>query len=1052
MSSTQPRAAKVEDRDTPAPSKRQTWQEFHKDFESFKRAVDKAIERDPVGTLFGRRLRSPDTPNNSAWTSWSWIFDPKEIKEEPKPEHEPERLRRNPTRSEAEKVASVPKQPVDAPTVAQQPGPSLLHSSSSGKTATSLKSSHLGHSQVYPVPESTEYVYDPISGRKVPQTVAYAPSSSTLKQDPAQVTMVSQRSKTAPTMAQTSSTSLQPSIQAKRGSTSEDRATQQQKPTTMQSFIQSMFGEHGVDIPVKTYKPHKVYGYTGEVKAASPANKALESIESARKQAYRELRLRTMGNNIDATNFNCEPWNNKMPEAPKVEDVPEPDVERVRTSPAPPEDAPLFAGTTYASRSDELATTKSNWLAKEGFGASKGSTMPSLENEKAQAAHREPVTRMESALDRTKASGVDVPIKKFGSKLQPAMDRIVPPPKPDSMPTKTIPLQVPTALRDLPAEDNKEDVDLLRASDVRAAARATRVTKQEVEDKKRHDRDTLEKDFEARQQAKDDSFVVGAKSATSTSRPSNMEKILKHINQYPEGIVAKTMKNIGITAQGESTSTPALQKTASMTNATIKAPDAEARQLERLASDLNNIYKQSIPPEELKTRLRLTQTRSENDVKPKFSEPTVKPGVVRDLTVERYTKEFEPKIADIVDKAKSVKRELHDVRLGLGDVVNERAITAPANRDVIADEVKPAVSDACNTEVKPQQQPTAKGLAPKPVTASNGLDSAFVLLMYNRSIGDVEVTPLNNLMGQASANELDTSPMAAIGSLNHPTTFVKHFAELDKNGYELTSGGGDMLIFRKRQAKASKEPQTASPPLASTSELRNKIAAAEAAAQPTSNSKKAANVLDDLPITVPARGPAAPIAPDSSRSPRTPAYPTISNSTVAGIPPSSISKPASSATTSSKLEAQSAQPARTRRSQPKVNRQEQVFSGQVRLPPQTTALPDPEHFQKQNPAFNPSAYSYASSQHEQPFTSSSSTAQPGPGLFARLRRGIRRVVLTAIALGAGAYGIGVITEGISAKAQIAGSSAGGPMKRVVFEDTGRKERQRSGIFSTESSR
>lgn len=64
---------------------------------------------------------------------------------------------------------------------------------------------------------------------------------------------------------------------------------------------------------------------------------------------------------------------------------------------------------------------------------------------------------------------------------------------------------------------------------------------------------------------------------------------------------------------------------------------------------------------------------------------------------------------------------------------------------------------------------------------------------------------------------------------------------------------------------------------------------------------------------------------------------------------------------------------------------------------------------------------------------------------------IRRTILTGLAFGAGAYGIGVVAEALSAKAQIAQGEAGGPMRRLVLEEKG-KDRQRAGIYSTESSR
>ncbi|KAK5939627.1 hypothetical protein PMZ80_008006 [Knufia obscura] len=1058
MSSTRPQSAKVEERDTNDRRKRQAWQGFHKDFESFKRAVDEAIERDPVGTLFGRRLRSPNTSNNSAWTSWSWIFDPKEIKEDPKPDSA--NAKEDSTQTKPKKAAPAQEKPAEPNSDSQQPRPSVVHSFSPGKTATSMMSSHTALSQS-PGSADPEYVYDPISGRKVPQNTLDAVTQPvSASQTPAPAQTPSQRTVPPTSTAQVTSTPSQP--QARRTPAPETKPLPQLKPAVQRSFVETMFGEHGVDLPVKTYKPPKVYGYTGEPKPAAE-KKPKERSESTRKREYDLLRLRTIGNNIDATNFNCEPWNNKQPDPPKVEEVPEPVEKPLRTSSAPGEDAPLFSGTIYQSKADETSPSKSDWLAKEGFGARQGLTMPSLKENEPRPVRREPAVKMEPALDRRNTSAADIPVKKFGSKLQPAMDRIVPPAKSESSSSKPVSMQASTTTKIPPpshTEETVEDMDLLRASDVRATAKAARITKQEIEDKKKEDRRVLEKDFEARSQAEQDS--TGATS-TSLSTSVGKEKIAKHIKQYPDGIVARTMKSMGIMTESpkESVQDPkpvasaSATKSISVSNATIKAHDIEAKQFEKLASDLKDIYRQSIPEEDLQSRLRLAQPKAESDHKPSFSQPTVKPGVVRDLAIERHTKDFEPKIANIVDKAKSVKRELHDVRLGLGDVINERAITALANRDLIAREAVPSSIIA-----KPNQQPapTQRKSDHTPVPASKPYDSPSILLIYNETLGDVEVKALNSPIGHAPSPESKTSPMAAIGSLKNPNAFVKHFADLDKNGYELISGGGDILVFQKRQPKpveAATSPDMIHP--ASTSELRSTIAAAEAAAQPAP--KTAANVLDELPTTVPTPGPAAPTAPTSTRL-RKPASDVPHSSSTSSIsntqPPSTNQDPTTSSATEPQPQPQSTTPPRSRRSKPKVSRQEQVFSGQIRLPPQTTALPDPEHFQKANPTatatHDVSAYSYASSDHERPYQSSqSSQSQSHPGFFARLRRGVRRVVLTALAFGAGAYGIGVVAEGVGARRQVDGG-VGGPMKRIVMEDKRQGERQRSGIFSTESSR
>ena len=228
-------------------------------------------------------------------------------------------------------------------------------------------------------------------------------------------------------------------------------------------------------------------------------------------------------------------------------------------------------------------------------------------------------------------------------------------------------------------------------------------------------------------------------------------------------------------------------------------------------------------------------------------------------------------------------------------------------------------------------------------------------------------------------------------------------------GYALSYHNADSLLFYKPNS-AQKVGQR----------LRNRIAAQEAAAQPVP--QEAANVLEEIPTTVPPPGPAAPTAPATSASQQ----PFVSESTVS--------------------EEEQTKPRRKPRNTTRMTRQEPVFSGQQRLKPQTTALPDPEHFQKQNPPTSP--FTRARQQeYEQ-------ADEPQIGYFKRFTRFVRRVILTGMAFGAGAYGIGVVAEGLQGRAQIAAGENGGPMKRLVLEDKDRvsKERQRNGIFSTESSR
>lgn len=965
LHSTDPTRAKVEDRLDEKKTERQAWREVHKDFDSFKRAVDRAIQKDPYGTLFGRRLLSPDTANNSAWTSWSWIFDPKAIKQDPAPDSTKQAHKSPPTEEKQPEPAKA--DPLPTSTHSQA---SVSHSTTSGKTTTTIKSSQ---SIVFQDRSSmtTEYIYDPISGRKIPQTPTPPP-----------VTAITPIAK-------------------------EIKALTPKKEEPKKSLVESLFSEHGTSIPVKVYKPPKVYGFTGEPKPKSkPESSPVESIGSSRKREFNELRWRTVGNNIDSTNFNCEPWNNREVEAPPTV-ADEPVEKRARTSPEPAEDTPLFSGTAYEAnpRIHDPASEKYNPILdnleashkarqEATFRVKQGMTLPSLKvNQPVPSRAPEPMTKIEPAMDRSSKTGIDIPVKKFTSKLEPAVDRaagtsrLEPAMNRAAGPTRSekasevVPVltlkQKLEKLRAARAElestqhqDKREDIDLLRASDVRANTKSIRVTKEATENKKQKDRSDLEQQFER----------------NAVSDKANLESVWKHVKHYPNGIVAKTMQSLGL-----------------------------AETPEKAAAPVN--------------------------VAPKFSEPTVKPGIVRDLRLEKHTQVFEPKVATIVDQAKSVKRELHDVTLTLGDVINERAITAMANRDLIMREIDPQQVVAKITEplAAPTIEQPSRATFVKAATPGKSLFSGNepIMLLYSPTTGEVNVVAADKTTGGLSVPTPGFSPMAALGSLSNPSAFVKHFAELDKNGFELVRGSHDRLVFHKRQ-KSTPVP----------SSVRATVAAEEADSQPLSqvvskakvDTVKTAEVLDQIPPTIPNPGPAAPTAPTSTRvrptSDQVPKPTEVSQKTrYVPIEPSvSQPEPQPERVTDDAQDPRS----KPRKSRSRISRQEEVFSGQQRLKPQTTELPDPKHFQKRTPYAQQSQYE----------------TQPRLSFFARIRRAIRRTVLTALAFGAGAYGIGVVAEGLQAKAQIAYGESEGPMKRVVFEGEGKRQadRQRVGIFSTESSR
>jgi len=99
-----------------------------------------------------------------------------------------------------------------------------------------------------------------------------------------------------------------------------------------------------------------------------------------------------------------------------------------------------------------------------------------------------------------------------------------------------------------PAPDTTEDIDLLRASDVRAATRSARVTKQDAEKSKQEIRAKLEADYTSRQKGENEKLDVYPDnySATKEKLSKSLANVWNHIRDYPTGVVAKTVQSMGV--------------------------------------------------------------------------------------------------------------------------------------------------------------------------------------------------------------------------------------------------------------------------------------------------------------------------------------------------------------------------------------------------------------------------------------------------------------------------------------------------------------------------
>lgn len=980
LSSGKPLQADVQDPRGNRKQDKDPWDEWNKqwnqDYESFKAAVDKAIDRDPYGTLFGRHLRSPLSARNSGWTAWSWVFEPKLPPEEAEKsisesqkrsnrENQPPEVRKN-DRFDAGPLFSVPTQ---AP----------KHT----KRTTST--------------EAGDYEIDPITMKKIPKVSEAELPSSDLG------------TKTKP-------------------------------------FLSSLFKEHGaVDIPVKTYKPHKIYGYgatqpsgtTDEGKRSDKSRSNPDGLqkgfENSRLREFQTLKASITGNSMDTTAEYGGKFNGKE----KASSTSEPTGPKSsgQRSFETEDDAPLFSGTTYQSKASEIVASrgrKPDWLEKEGFqNDTKTLDLESKSN-----------SRLETSLDRMVA-------KKHAE---------------ESLNTA----RLDGSFDQFAQRQREEDTDLLRAHDVRAAARTARKTKQQLEQAKREARQKLENDYISRQR---DVETRSGKETESTFA-KNIKTAWKHISQYPQGVVARTMQSLGlynsnfknyarpdkrnvdlnekIVFKDEFLSkTPSIytkknqpasssldasppseevlqtdrenqERTSALQRATQEAKIEEIKlqdQTTELATEIRNIYESEYGKIDVNHRqlpaenLNLSQNTDEMQTSEVTRKPhplqtaTVKPGIETNPVIDEHINEFEPRIADLKDRAKQIRRSTHEIGLSIRALRSNRPQTywnaepEPAEERPAADVVS-SISATTTTTNNNQVADVVREEAEAPFSEistearvaaflrGNGRPM-FVFLAYSPDARTIEISPLTwRVFRKQDTLQRSVDMASVLTKLNHPSKYMPYLAALENEGYEPYKGGKDSLILKKMEKQAltpAEQAELSKPPAENESEIQATLGATLPATP-----KQAADVLDDIPPEIePQPGPAAPTAP----IPTTP--------------------------------------------KPRVmRRQEQVFSGQSlgKQPPEKASNGEGKQFASPDDDVRPTESTAGAGRAEQPQSDS---------FWTRVNRGLRRVVLTGLAMAGFAYTIGAVAESIGAQHST---------RRIESEEEYRRRTGRPGIYSTENSR
>lgn len=87
------------------------------------------------------------------------------------------------------------------------------------------------------------------------------------------------------------------------------------------------------------------------------------------------------------------------------------------------------------------------------------------------------------------------------------------------------------------------------------------------------------------------------------------------------------------------------------------------------------------------------------------------------------------------------------------------------------------------------------------VSGSSGTSTIlYKILVYDSTAQNVSIAETSSLVGDFTSA---LSPAAALSRLSHPTKFFPHFASLEADGFEIVSGSGDVLVFRKSRPSAA---------------------------------------------------------------------------------------------------------------------------------------------------------------------------------------------------------------------------------------------------------
>lgn len=332
--------------------------------------------------------------------------------------------------------------------------------------------------------------------------------------------------------------------------------------------------------------------------------------------------------------------------------------------------------------------------------------------------------------------------------------------------------------------DKAEDLDLLRTSDVRAASGITKSKKiaQESDAEKQRRREALEADFKTMS-------LYGA----GVKKPA----VKKLENKVGGG--KKSMTGNFVRDFPEEFST-----IWSKAGSTLVPADAQVKETENKIQQEENEYAAGLAKQDAYARSGSSSSRIQTSLDRSRINAATKIGNANADELHKLQAELDPYSKEPQGLETSYAREI--AQQGEGDLslfvssygcgsgskaVNANSEWNSKEKDhVLAKEVREIYEDSYGA-ISPSHR---QGDATSASTSAQPSPNLYKILAFEPSTQSVKVAETTSITPDTS-NPL--TPAEALMRLTNPAKFFPHFEPLSKEGYEIVSGSGDVLVFRK---------------------------------------------------------------------------------------------------------------------------------------------------------------------------------------------------------------------------------------------------------------